>query len=105
MLQPSHSMIFTSLYPPPPPLTDQNHHYGLSGFKTPGRDDYVLHIDGLTGHRRTRKEFDERVLLGLTALTAPNSRGGLGLSNGAGDVVGLLSYNCMVSYRMFPPSH
>lgn len=92
-------MPISSLYPVPPPIPDQNHHYGLSGLKTPETPDYVLHIDGLTGLKRTRKEFDERVLLGLTALTAPTLKGGLGLNGSAGDIVGVLSFNCLVGIQ------
>lgn len=89
-------MPFKSLFPPLPPIPDENHYYILSGLKETAEPDYVLHIDGLTGYKRTRKEFDERVLLGLTVLTAPTSKGGLGLSGASRDVVGVLSYNCMV---------
>ncbi|KAK7682380.1 hypothetical protein QCA50_014585 [Cerrena zonata] len=109
-------MPYSSPYPLPSPIPEQNHHYGLSGLKTPETPDYVLHIDGVTGQKRTRKEFDERVLLGLTALAAPTSRGGLGLDGGVGDVVGILSFNCLdyvtlihsslaaaVPYGLIPP--
>ena len=97
-------MPYTSLYPTPPPVSDQNHHYALSGFETSGPADYVLHIDGLTGRKRTRKEFDERVLHTLTVITAPTSQGGLGLNGNAGDVVGILSFNCMVSLSTSVPA-
>ncbi|CAL1713285.1 unnamed protein product [Somion occarium] len=85
-----------SLYPPVPPIPDENHHYWMSGIR--GQDniaDYVLHIDALSGRVRTRKEFNELVLDGATALGAPVAQGGLGLSGEAGDIVGVYSTNCL----------
>lgn len=51
-----------------------------------------MFVDGLTGFKRTRYEFIERVELAGAALTT--SRGGLGLK--PTDMVAVLSENCLV---------
>ncbi|KAI0078255.1 amp dependent CoA ligase [Panus rudis PR-1116 ss-1] len=86
-------MYLKSLYPLPPPIPDRNFHYSLSG--VPSSSDYVLHIDGLTGRQRSRKEFDELVLDGATALGASKLQGGLNLSKESGDMVGIYSPNTL----------
>lgn len=92
-------MYLQSLYPPVPPTPDQNYHHAL--FSNPRQGDipdYTLHIDGLTGRRRSRKEFDERMRDGATALAASLDEGGLALNGQSGDVVGIFSTNCLVSF-------
>ena len=62
------TMYLTSPYPPPPVFPDKNIEDVLFNF--PGQDaypDYTLHIDALTGRRRSKKEFNERVLDAATA--------------------------------------
>ena len=54
--------------------------------------DHVMFIDGLTGFKRPRYQFLERVQLAAAALTT--SRGGLGLK--PTDMVAVLSENCLV---------
>ena len=61
------------------------------GFPAPVPD-HVMFVDGLTGFKRTRYEFLERVELAAAALTT--ARGGLGLK--PTDVVAVLSGNCLV---------
>lgn len=56
--------------------------------------DHVLHIDGLTGHSRTRYQFLERVAHVGFGLGAPKPEG-IGLL--PGDMVAIISENCLVS--------
>ncbi|CCL98279.1 uncharacterized protein FIBRA_00273 [Fibroporia radiculosa] len=87
-------MIFKPLFPEVLPLADQNVHDFL--FNKPARTpdvDYPIHIDALTGVRRTRSEFIDRVRDGATALVAPLSSGGFEI--GPNEHVGILSYNCL----------
>lgn len=90
-------MLIKSPYPSPPPIPDANvHHYMFNTAGAQHMKDYTLHIDAVTGHKRSWNEFRERVYDGATALEAPTSQGGLGISAAAGDIVGIYSYNCMV---------
>ncbi|KAH9950549.1 hypothetical protein B0H21DRAFT_819023 [Amylocystis lapponica] len=89
-------MIIKSPFPPVPPLPDQNVHDFI--FTRPDAalaQDYVLHIDAATGHKRTSAEFRERVRDGATALGAPPSAGGLGLCGEEHEIVGILSHNAL----------
>ncbi|KAI0785238.1 hypothetical protein C8Q75DRAFT_333646 [Abortiporus biennis] len=90
-------MHIKSLFPPIPPTPDKNLYHLL--FEHPEQlalpDTYTIHIDALTGKSRTRREFNERVRDAATALAAPVSEGGLGLSGDKGDIVGIFSMNCM----------
>lgn len=91
-------MYLTSRFSPIPPFPNKNIEEILFNF--PGQEglpDHTLHIDALTGRRRSKKEFAERVRDASTALGSPASDGGLGLSGEAGDIVGICSTNCMVS--------
>ncbi|KAH9936272.1 uncharacterized protein B0H18DRAFT_1081932 [Fomitopsis serialis] len=68
-------MVFKSPFPEVPPLPDQNvHDFIFNSGRIPEKD-YVLHIDGLTGEKRTRSEFVERVRTAATALCQPHPRG------------------------------
>ena len=60
--------------------------------------DHVMFIDGLTGLRRTRYEFIERVEIAAAALTT--SRGCLRLE--PADRVAILSENCLVIIGFIP---
>ena len=77
-------------------------------FNVPGQDDtpdYTLYIDAVSGRERSYYEFREMVRDGATALGAPVSEGGLGLNALADDIVGIYSYNCMVSvHHPFNPA-
>lgn len=91
-------MHIQSLYPEIPPLSETNAHYAL--LRRPEQaewPDFTLHIDAPTGKTRTFREFAERVQYAATALGAPVSQGGLGLSPENGDIVGIISHNCLVS--------
>lgn len=91
-------MLFKSLYPPTPPVPDKNV-YELF-FNDPEQNalpDYTLYVDAESGRQIRRSEFNERVRDAATALGAPLSAGGLGLSGEKGDIVGILSSNCIVS--------
>ncbi len=87
-----------------PPLTDTNVYYTL--LRRPDQaewPDFTIHIDANTGKTRTFREYSERVQYAATLLGAPVSQGGLGLSAKNGDIIGIMSYNCMVrNYRRFP---
>ena len=97
-------MYLKSPYPPVPPIPDENiHHYMFNTAASQGISDYTLHIDAISGRRRSWQEFRERVYDGATALGAPISQGGLGLSGENGDIVGIYSHNCMVRYRCCLP--
>ena len=89
-------VYFISKYPAPPPVPDSNVHKLLFDSST-SFPDYNMHIDIITGHKRTFHEFKNLVGDVATALDAPTSVGGLGLSAQQGDIVGISSYNCMVS--------
>ncbi|THH31193.1 hypothetical protein EUX98_g3018 [Antrodiella citrinella] len=53
-------MYLKSLYPPVPPTPDVNFHELLWTSPLPiPKTDYILHIDALTGRKRTRNEFYE----------------------------------------------
>ena len=91
-------MHIKSLYPEVPyPPPDTNAHIVL--LRRPDQaewPDFTLHIDARTGKTRTFREFVERIPYAATAL------GGLGLSPENGDIIGIMSFNCMVSrYRCF----
>ncbi|KAF8349611.1 hypothetical protein F5887DRAFT_1235645, partial [Amanita rubescens] len=89
-------MHIQSVYPEIPPLSETNAHYTL--LRRPDQaewPDFTLHIDAPTGKTRTFHEFAERVQYAATALGAPVSQGGLGLSPENGDIVGIISHNCL----------
>lgn len=102
--------IYKSLYPSPPPLPPTNIHHV---FNPPGSQskDHVLQIDGLTGFRRTKNEFFERVRNAATALSIPASEGGPGIGLGrktalgekgsSEEVIGIFSHNCLVRAYSF----
>lgn len=97
-------VYFTSRYPLPPPVPDANIHELMfnapTGLPVP---DYDLHVDIATGRKRTFYEFKELIRDGATALAAPISIGGLGISAQKRDMVGIYSHNSMVS-KLTPPS-
>lgn len=94
-------MYLKSPYPEVPPTLDKNVHEYIFNTATKDTPDLVVHVDVLRGRKRTRKEFEERVRDAATALGAPVSEGGMGLSGEAGDIVGICSGNCMVSAPAF----
>ena len=66
--------------------------------------DFVFHIDGVTGERRHVHAVLERFEHAATALAASPSDGGLGLAAGQGEIVGILSENCLVRPQTLFPS-
>jgi hypothetical protein len=92
-------MHLRSMYPPVPPLKDGNvHNIILRRPDQAAWPDFTLHIDTSTGRKQTYHEFMERVYDGATALGTPVSEGGLGLRAEDGEIVGILSENCMVNH-------
>ena len=90
-------VYFKSLFPSPPPVPDSNiHNYMFDTENANNIKDYTLHIDAITGRKRSFHEFRQRVRDGATALELPVASGGLGLSREAGDIVGIYSSNSLV---------
>ncbi|KAF8349615.1 hypothetical protein F5887DRAFT_878405 [Amanita rubescens] len=89
-------MHIKSIHTEVPPLTVTNAYYTL--LRRPDQaewPDFTIHIDANTGKTRTFREYSERVQYAATVLGAPVSQGGLGLSAENGDIIGIMSYNCM----------
>lgn len=63
--------------------------------------DFAFHIDGVTGERRSVHAVLERFEHAASALAASPSDGGLGLVPGQGEIVGILSENCLVRRQPF----
>ena len=62
-------------------------------------DDLILHIDGISGRKRTYQEFRTRAVLAATALGSPVSDGSDSESLGfreTGEMVAIISYNSLV---------
>lgn len=88
-------MVFKSPFPNVPPLPDQNiHDFIFNKDRIPAKD-YIVHIDALTGEKRTRDEFLDRVGVAATALCQPRPEGPA--MDGGRDIVGILSHNSLVS--------
>ena len=58
-------------------------------------DDIVLHIEGISGRKRTYQEFRTRAVLAATALGSPISDGSLGFCE-KGEMIAIISYNSLV---------
>jgi hypothetical protein len=58
-------------------------------------DDLILHIEGISGRKRTYQEFRTRAVLAATALGSPISDGSLGFRE-TGEMVAIISYNSLV---------
>ncbi|OAX30981.1 acetyl-CoA synthetase-like protein, partial [Rhizopogon vinicolor AM-OR11-026] len=89
-------MYHKSLFPNPPKVPESNIHHLL--FNRPDQQewtDYTLFVNVATNQRRSFREFVERVRDGATALGADIAQGGLGLSPENGEIVGILSENCL----------
>ncbi|KAF7345762.1 putative 4-coumarate--CoA ligase 1 [Mycena venus] len=86
-------MHFQSPFPPLPPVPETNVCDLMFGRPDQGSatwPDYTIHIEEKTGRKRTYKELVKRIALGATALGAPVSKGGLGLSEDGDEIIGLL---------------
>ncbi|KAF9459208.1 hypothetical protein BDZ94DRAFT_1268837 [Collybia nuda] len=90
-------MYLKSPYPDVPPIPELNAHHLFFGRPDQAEwpEDFTLHIDVKTGRKRTYREFVQRVRQGATALGTPVSDGGLGLTGGEGEIVGIMSDNSM----------
>ncbi|KII90717.1 hypothetical protein PLICRDRAFT_174091 [Plicaturopsis crispa FD-325 SS-3] len=86
-------MIVASPFPQIPQIPEQNFHHHCFGRpdQVAWPQDFTLYIDGVTGRRRTFREFRETVYDGATALGSPVSQGSLGLTDR--HIVGILSEN------------
>jgi hypothetical protein len=92
-------MPVKSLYPEPPPIPDLNvYHVLFNRSDQKGWPNYTLHIDAVTGEKRTYRDFVERVQDGATALGTSVADGGLGLRAEDKELVGILSENSMASW-------
>ncbi|PBL03846.1 acetyl-CoA synthetase-like protein [Armillaria gallica] len=87
-------MLVQSPFPEPPSLTDANA-YNVLLNRPDQREwkDYTLHIDAVTGRKRSFYEFRERVQDAAAALGGPVTEGCLGLSAEEDEMVGIISEN------------
>lgn len=92
-------MIHKSLYPPVTiALPETNvHNLTFPPDAVNSEPNFVLHVDGLTGEERTKKQAIERLCDAATALVTLESAGGLGVSRDNGEIVGIQSHNSLVS--------
>jgi hypothetical protein len=93
-------MYLKSMYPDVPNMPPQNFHHHM--FDRPDQNEWTnhtLHIDAVTGKKRTYREFYERVMDGATALGGPVSEQGLALKGEDGEIVGILGENSMVHWN------
>ena len=58
-------------------------------------NDIILHIDGISGRKRTYQEFRTRAVLAATALGSPLSDGPLGFHE-KGEMIAIISHNSLV---------
>ena len=87
-------MVFQSLLPPVPDLPFPNaHHFFLNRPDQAKWEDYVLHVDALTGKTRKWSEFKDKVKRGATAFGDPSL-----FPHEDNEIVGILSENCIVSF-------
>lgn len=92
-------MYHKSPFPDLPNVPETNvHHLLLNRPDQQEWPDYTLLVDVATGQRRSFRNFVERVRDGATALGADVTQGGLGLRPENGEIVGILSENCLVCY-------
>ena len=86
-------MVFRSLLPPVPDLPPTSVHNLLNRPDQAEWEDYVLHVDALTGKTRKWSEFKDRVARGATALGDSDR-----FPHEENAIVGILSENCVVSF-------
>ncbi|KAF8581026.1 acetyl-CoA synthetase-like protein [Ramaria rubella] len=87
-------MYLRSLYPPVPPLPSTNYlNVLMNQPDMPEVPDHDIFIDAITGQKRTRSEYMDRLFDAATALGAPPDKGGLGLTSK--NIIGILSDNCI----------
>lgn len=92
------------MYPALPDIPEDNVHHLLFN-RTDQQDwpDYTLYVNATTNEQRSFRQFIERVRDGATALGSDIEHGGLGISQENGEIVAILSENCLV--RFYPTSN
>ncbi|CDO76103.1 hypothetical protein BN946_scf184649.g29 [Trametes cinnabarina] len=93
-------MHYKSLFPPLPPIEDQNVHNFI--FNSPALqepEDKVLLIDPFGGKTWKKNEFKERVYDCATAFLTPESQGGFGFAP-EGEMVAIMSPNCLEYFTL-----
>ncbi|KAI0309887.1 acetyl-CoA synthetase-like protein [Amylostereum chailletii] len=84
-------MIFKSPYAPLPDLPNVNYYDAIFGRPEVAQwPDYTVYIDGITGEKWGFKKYRQRIDDAAAALAGP-----LGIKKENGEVVGVLSENCM----------
>jgi hypothetical protein len=94
-------MYHKSMFPDLPAVPEANVHHLL--FNRPDQQvwpDYTLYVNATTGKRWSFRQFVERVRDGATALGTDIDQGGLGISLEKGEIVGILSENCLVRFNL-----
>lgn len=87
-------MVFRSLLPSIPPLPFPNaHHFFLNRPDQAEWDDFLLHVDAITGKTRKWNEFKDRVKRAASAFGNPD----LFPRERPDEIIGILSENCVVS--------
>ena len=85
------------MYPELPVVPPQNYHNLLFDPKIgEERTDHTLVVDAVTGRKRSYLEVSEYIVDAATALGSSICEKGLALNGNDGEVVGILSENCMV---------
>ncbi|KAJ6515185.1 hypothetical protein C8R47DRAFT_1276472 [Mycena vitilis] len=98
-------MHIKSPFPPLRTVPETNIHNVLFGRPSQAEwADFTIQIDDNTGRKRTFMEMKNTIGLGATALGANVADGGLGLSGGGGELVGLLGFNSL-SQEYFDIAH
>lgn len=91
---PTLNMVFKSLLPPIPDLPLPNaHHLFLNRPDQADWEDYILHVDAVTGKTRKWYEFRDLVKRAATAFGNPEL-----FPHEENEIVGILSENCIVGY-------
>ncbi|KAG2109212.1 hypothetical protein BD769DRAFT_1498102 [Suillus cothurnatus] len=90
-------MYHKSMFPDLPVVPEANvHHLFFNRPEQQAWPDYTLYVNATTGRRWSFRQFVERVRDGATALGTDIDQGGLGISFAKGEIVGILSENCLV---------
>ncbi|GJJ15954.1 hypothetical protein Clacol_010233 [Clathrus columnatus] len=89
-------MYLRSLFPPIPDVPTSNYFHTVfpDGSLENQTNDYIIHIDAITGQQRSVSQFTQDVHDTVTALGTKKSQGG-GLGLNDQHRVGILSDNCM----------
>jgi hypothetical protein len=94
-------MYHKSMFPDLPVVPEANvHHLFFNRPEQQAWPDYTLYVNATTGKRWSFRQFVERVRDGATALGTDIDQGGLGISFAKGEIVGILSENCLVCFYL-----